>query len=122
MRVVIPKESYPREFVDWLTGYMKYRIVNSMRNSVRTRSDVELKNLLYTASKALVIKELKSAYIIEISDSIMYEGTKQSLASLCRTVSYGSLSSKGYGLLTNIFSRVSSDLTKYYEWFLLEYF
>ena len=69
----------------------------------------------------LVIKSGKDSYTICINESLSYDflaGVK--LSSLCKLINYGSLSVRGYSIITQIFTEIAENLdvllTYYYRY------
>ena len=126
MRLVLSKSQYSYSFVYWLLAIIRYQLIRRIPKKPLRHIDallsVNTAKVLHDASKALHIKELKDAYVIEINPSVRYKGTNMTLASLCKTVSYGSLEHKGYTLFNDVFNFVSAHLSEYYDIFISEYF
>ena len=126
MKLVIAKSKYSYSFVYWLLTVVRYQLIRRIPKKPLFHIDALLAlntaKVLHDASQALHIKELQDVYIIEIDPSVRFGKTNVPVASLCKTVSYGSLNHKGYTLFNDVFNFVSTHLSEYYDIYLHEYY
>lgn len=83
---------------------------------------VDVRKALVMSAQSLEVVKVGKHFAIQINKRLKYPSTRIPLAAICRLVSYGSLTTKGYTLFTDVFSQVADRLNEYYEEYVFEYY
>ena len=74
--------------------------------------NISSKEILLLGLHHLTWIEFKDYYLIEINDKVLYRNTNKTVSSLCRTIDRGTLSIRGYPLISKNFSYIEKNIDK----------
>lgn len=135
MTLVVTNSNYTSGFINYLISIIKRDIrlnmsslklkkfKNCVSNDLQLKEifkDIEIKKVILIALKNIHYRKILSGWEIYIDNAVVYPNTNYRIVTLCKIINYGTLSVKGSNLFTDIFKRVTTNLTKYFEMYYRE--
>ena len=135
MTLVVTNSDYTKGFMNFLVHIIKQQLklelysLTLRKFETVAKNDVQLKELFKTidirkvlqiAIKNMHCRKILQGWEIYIDNAVVYPKTAYRIVTLCKLINYGTLSVKGSNIFTNVFKRVSANLTKYFDMYYQE--
>lgn len=115
---------YSPEFIFWLMKRIRdYSLLNINSDkliNLQSNEDyknIDLLNCLVQCLNSLQYRKYPEKYIIQVNPNIIVTQRRAKLIDICKYITYGTLTIKGYPIITDIFKYFAENLDEFLEEF-----